>query len=517
MARALLAGLLAALALVAEAQARPAAVTGLSIEQIQARMSAGRLTSEQLVRAYLDRIARLNPRLRAVIAVNPQALKDARALDRERRANGPRGPLHGVPVLLKDNIESADPMPTTAGSRALRDNLTGRDAFLAARLRAAGAVILGKANLSEWANFRSEHSVSGWSAVGGLVRNPYVLDRSACGSSSGSAAAVAAELAAAAVGTETDGSLTCPGSMDGIVALKPTLGLVSRSRIVPIAHSQDTAGPMGRSVADVALLLAAMAGSDPADPATAEADAHKADYVRVLTPDALKGSRIGVLRFEAGRRPETDPVFERALAVLRAAGAILVEVKGPPREQIGKDEQLVLRAEFKADLARYLADAPPAVKARSLEDVIAFDRADPVELSLFGQDNFEEAAKAPGLDDPAYRAALGESKRLAGPEGIDRLLKADRLDALVAPTTGPAWRIDLLLGDHYPGGFSGLAAVAGYPHLTVPMGRIRELPVGLSFIGPAWSDAELLALGYAFEQRARARRPPRFLRSLPGE
>jgi amidase len=512
--------LFAALAL-GGAQARAADPTGLSIAQIQARMDAGQLSSEGLVKAYLARIARLNrrgPQLHALIAVNPDAVAQARALDAERRAKGPRGPLHGVAVILKDNIESADAMPTTAGSRALRDNLTGRDAFLAARLRAAGVVILGKANLSEWANFRSRHSTSGWSATGGLTRNPYLLDRSACGSSSGSAVAVAADMASAAIGTETDGSLVCPGSVDGIVALKPTLGLVSRSRIVPIAHSQDTAGPMGRSVADVAALLTAMAGSDPADPATAQADSRKADYVAALGQGgALAGKRIGVMRFEPGTRPEVEPVYQRALDALKAAGAVLVEVKPPPRDQIGKDEELVLQTEFKADLAAYLASLPAPVKVRSLDDVIAFDAQDPVELSLFGQDNFEAAAKAPTPDDPAYRAALEESRRLAGPEGIDRLLAADHLDALVAPTSGPAWRFDVLLGDRYTGGFSGLPAVAGYPHLTVPMGQARGLPLGLSFIGPAWSDAQLLAMGYAFEQQTRARRPPRFRRAMPGD
>jgi amidase len=513
---------LAALALGGRVQAASAPdPTDLTLAQMQARMDSGQLTSEQLVRAYLARIARLDrsgPDLHALIAVNPEALAQARALDRERRAKGARGPLHGVPVVLKDNIESADPMATTAGSRALKDNLTGRDAPLAARLRAAGAVIIGKANLSEWANFRSRHSVSGWSAMGGLARNPYVLDRSACGSSAGSAVAVSARLAAAAVGTETDGSLTCPGSIDGVVSLKPTLGLVSRSRIVPISHSQDTAGPMGRSVADVAALLTVMAGSDPADPATAQADARRTDYLAALGDGgALRGKRIGVIRFEPGARPEVDPVYEAALATLRAAGATLVEVKLPPRDQIGKDEQIVLAAEFKADLAAYLATAAPAVKVRTVDDVIAFDAADPVELSLFGQDNFEAAAKAPGLDDPAYRAALEESKRLAGPEGLDRLLAAERLDVLVAPTSGPAWRVDVVLGDRYSGGFSGMAAVAGYPHLTVPMGQTHGLPLGISFIGPAWSDAQLLAMGYAFEQQTHARREPHFLRGMPGE
>jgi amidase len=513
--------LIAVLAAAGAASARrPEPLTRLSVDQLQARMTAGSLTSEQLTRAYLARIAKLDrkgPALHAIIALNPDALAQARALDRERRTKGPRGPLHGIPVILKDNIESADPVATTAGSRALMDNVTGRDAFLTARLRASGAVILGKANLSEWANFRSQRSISGWSGMGGLVRNPYVLDRSACGSSAGSAVAVAAGYAAAAVGTETDGSITCPASMDGVVGLKPTLGLVSRSRIVPIAHSQDTAGPMGRSVADVARLLEVMAGADPADPATAGADGHARDYAAGLSPDALRGRRLGVLRFPPGRRPELQAAYERALETLRAAGAELVEVQLAPDPKIGTDEQLVLRTEFKADIAAYLATTPAAVRARTLDDLIAFDRADPKELSLFGQDNFEAAAKAAGTDDPAYREALAEYRRLAGPEALERVLKAERLDAFVAPGAGAAWRLDIVDGDHYLGSFSGLPAVAGWPHLSVPMGEVRGLPVGLSLIGPPWSDGELLAMGYAFEQRAHAARPPRFLRRLPGE
>ncbi len=479
------------------------------ITSLQADMAAGRNSSELLVRRYLDRIEtidRSGPALRAVLAVNPEALADARALDAERRAGHVRGPLHGIPVLLKDNIETLGPLPTTAGSLALRDNVSGRDASLAAKLRAAGAVVLGKTNLSEWANMRGSRSISGWSGVGGQTRNPWSPDRSACGSSSGSGAAVAAGLAAAAVGTETDGSVTCPASVNGVVGFKPTLGLVSRHGVVPLAHSQDTAGPMAGSVRDAAILLAAMAGSDPADAATAPADAHHADYGAVLDKGALRGKRIGVMRFNAGFHPETDAVFAHALDVLRGAGATLVEIDKMPggdgaSDALGTAETLVLLSELKADLAVYLASTPAAVKSRTLADLIAFNRAHAAEeLGVFGQELFEKAEAKPGLTDPAYVEARAKSLRMAGVDGIDRMLADGKLDALVAPTAGPAWVIDGINGDHSSGGASTLPAVAGYPHLSVPMGLVRGLPVGLSIIGPAWADARVLAFGFAFEQ-----------------
>ncbi len=480
-----------------------------TIGELQAEMTAGRMTSEQLVQRYLDRIAvvdQAGPTLQAVLAVNSQALADARALDAERRAHGVRGMLHGVPILLKDNIESLGDLPTTAGSLALAANVTRRDATLVARLRAAGAVILGKTNLSEWANMRGSRSVSGWSGVGGLTRNPWSLDRSACGSSSGSGAAVAARLAAAAIGTETDGSVTCPASVNGIVGLKPTLGLVSRHNIVPLSHSQDTAGPMAGSVRDVAVLLSVIAGSDAADPATAAADTHKVDYAAGLSADALRGKRIGVMRFEAGFHPETDAVFAHALDVLRRCGATLVEIDAMPggpgaADAIGDAEQIVLLTDLKADLAAYLAKAPAAVGARNLADLIAFNRAHADrELGLFGQELFEKAEATRGLDDPAYVAARAKSLRMAGVEGIDRMLADGKLDALVAPTAGPAWVVDTVDGDHSSGQTSTLPAVAGYPHLSLPMGLVGGLPVGLSIVGGAWTDAHILAFGYAFEQ-----------------
>jgi amidase len=483
-----------------------ALVVGRPLSELADDLKAGRTTSVALVDAYLARIAALNrtgPSIRAVIAVNPEARAEARALDAERRAGHVRGPLHGVPVLVKDNVETADPVATTAGSLALKDNITRRDAPAIARLRAAGAVILGKTNLSEWANFRSTSSTSGWSGVGGLVRNPWALDRTACGSSSGSGAAVAASFAAAAVGTETDGSILCPSSVNGLVGLKPTVGLVSRTHVVPISASQDTAGPMARTVRDAALLLAALAGSDPADPATAEADRHREDYAAALRPDALAGVRIGVARFLAGSHSPTTAAFERGLARLRAAGAELVEITESGIPSLGADEHLILTTEFKAGLNAYLASTPDTVKVRSLADLIAFNRAHAAEeMPWFGQELLELSETTAGLDDPAYKAARDRARRAAGPDGIDRLLAEHKVAMLVAPTMGPPWMIDLVNGDqsNLPSA-DQLAAVAGYPHVTVPMGDVKGLPVGMSFFGPAWSEAKLLAAAYAFEQR----------------
>ncbi|MFI4975050.1 MAG: amidase [Caulobacterales bacterium] len=496
----------------------PYQVAEKSVAQLQADMTAGRITAEGLVRAYVARIEaidRSGPTLRSVIVLNPHALDDARGLDAERRAGHLRGPLHGIPVLVKDNIETDDGTATTAGSLALRDNVTLRDAPVVRRLKDAGAVILGKTNLSEWANIRSDRSISGWSGVGGLVKNPYALDRNACGSSSGTGAAIAASLAAVGVGTETDGSVTCPSSIGGLAGLKPTVGLVSRARVIPISHSQDTPGPMGRGVEDLAVLLTAMAGSDPADPATAEADAHRADYLAALHGASLQGKRLGVLDFATGLTPGTDAVFAQAVALLKAQGAEVIELKDykPPKE-LGEAELAVLLSELKSDLNAYLATTPVAVRTRTLAEVIAFNRDHPRELALFGQELFEKANATAGPDDPAYLKARADSLRMAGAEGIDKLIAEGRLDALIAPSFGPAYRTDLVTGDHGAGRASTLPAVAGYPHLTVPMGQVQGLPVGLSFIGPAWSDAEMLTLGYAFEQAAQARKPPRYIPSL---
>ncbi len=489
-----------------------AAAATAAFSQTEAPMSAPD-SAEARTRAAIERIEELNPRLNAVIAVDPTALDQARALDRIRRA---RGPLFGMPILIKDNIETEGPLPTTAGSLALIDNVTGRDSPLVAALRRSGAVILGKANLSEWANIRSSDSISGWSAVGGQTRNPYALNRNSCGSSSGSAVAVAAGMVPAAIGTETDGSITCPAALNGIVGFKPSVGLVSRTHIVPISHSQDTPGPMTRTVRDAALIMNAIAGTDPTDPATAEADARREDYAAALSPDALRGRRIGVMRFSAGFG--TDVPFEAALAVLRAQGAELVEIRELPinRQEMGRNEYAVLLAELKHDLNAYLATTPAAVRTRTLEQVIAFNEAHrDREMPLFGQNEFEQAQATNGLDD-AWRQARETSLRLAGPEGIDRLLREHDVVALVAPTRPAAWLIDAVHGDTSPGGgpAGSLAAVAGYPHLTVPMGEVRGLPVNLSFIGPKWSDTLILSLGYAYEQAANIRLEPRFLDSI---
>lgn len=505
-------GLIAAALIATPAAAQQLSVEEVSIDRLQQQMQAGSASSVAITRAYLDRIAamdRRGPTLRSVIAVNPQALEQAAALDAERRAGRVRGPLHGIAVLIKDNIETADPVATTAGSLALRDNVTGRDAPLVAYLRRAGAVILGKTNLSEWANIRSTRSMSGWSAVGGLVRNPYALDRTACGSSSGSGAAVAASLAAVAVGTETDGSVVCPSSVNGLVGFKPTLGLISRSRVVPISHSQDTPGPMARSVRDAALLLSAMAGPDPTDAATARTMVR--DYAAGLSAGALSGRRIGVIR-PRGMSAALTQRFDAALAVLRSAGAVLVPVEVPKLDGLGDAELLVLKTELKADLDAYLATTPAAVKTRTLDQVIAFNRAHAAEeMPFFAQELFEAAAKTGGLSDPAYRTARATSLRLAGAQGIDAMLKGGRLDLLVEPTYDAAWLSDPVHGDQYGGpSASELPAVAGYPHLTVPMGLAQGLPVGLSFIGTAGTDQQVLSAGYAYEQKAQARVAPRY-------
>jgi len=466
--------------------------------------------AEANVRAALERIARIDPSLHSVIAVDPTAIDQARRVD----SSNLRGPLAGQPVLIKDNIELAGPLPTTAGSLALANNVTNRDAPLVARLRSAGAVIVGKTNLSEWANIRSTRSISGWSAAGGQTRNPWALDRNACGSSSGSGAAVAAGLVRFAIGTETDGSVTCPASINGIVGLKPTVGLVSRTHIVPISHSQDTAGPMTPTVLEAAELLTAIAGSDPADPATREADRHKRNYAAGLDAGSLKGKRIGVLRFAS--TGTLDPAFDTALAILRQQGAVLVDIKRFDDKAISKNELPVLLTELKADLAKYLKSSPAPIGVRTLGEVIVFDKAhQKQEMPLFGQELFEQAEKTKGLGDAAYKKARSIGFQAAGPNGIDKLLRDNRAVALVGPTTGPAWVIDAANGDLFTGGGAGsLPAVAGYPHLTVPMGLVKGLPVGLSFIGPKWSEALLLNLGFAYEQARGPFPTPKFYRSI---
>jgi amidase len=487
-----------------------------TITELQDGMKSGKFTARSLTEKYLARIQEIDrsgPRVNSVIEINPDALAIAGALDAEQKSKGPRGPMHGIPVLIKDNIGTADRMMTTAGSLALSGFAPSRDAFIAQRLRESGAVLLGKTNLSEWANIRSGHSSSGWSGRGGQTRNPYALDRNPCGSSSGSGAAASSSLCAAAVGTETDGSIVCPSSANGLVGIKPTLGLLSRSGIIPIAHSQDTPGPMARTVTDATILLGALAGVDPADPATAASQGHaSADYTQFLDPKGLRGSRIGVVRKLFGSYESIDALMTAALDAMKREGAVLVD---PVEiETLGKfddSEFQVLLYELKTDLNAYLQQWPNA-PVKSLKEVIEFnDRNRQKEMPYFGQDIFLKAEEKGPLTTKEYLDALEKNRRLAGPAGIDAVMDKNHLDALVAPTGGVPWLIDLVAGDHDTGGSSSPAAVAGYPDVTVPAGFIFGLPVGISFFGRAWSEPTLLKLAFAFEQATRFRRPPRFL------
>ena len=491
-----------------------------NVADLQAAMRSGKLTSQKLVKLYLARIRAIDkagPRINSIIELNPDALSIAKALDLERKSTGPRGPLHGIPILLKDNIATADKMQTTAGSMALMGVKPPRDAFLVAKLRGAGAVILGKTNLSEWANMRSTRSTSGWSARGGLTLNPYALDRNTSGSSSGSGAAIAASLAAVAVGTETDGSITSPAHVNGLVGIKPTLGLISRSGIVPIAHSQDTAGPMARTVADAAVLLTAMAGADSRDAATMDAQGHAHDYTKFLDADGLRGARIGVVRSNFGGPNDlASAVVEEALKVLTARGAILIDpVELPNTGKYAQTEYDVLLYELKADMAAYLAEFAPGSSVKTLKDIIDFNEQNRArEMPFFGQEHFLLAEAKGGLDSKEYLDALANNQLYSRAEGIDKVLKEHQLDALVAPSGGPAWLTDFIKGDASDGGFSSAAAVAGYPHVTLPAGQVFGLPCGISFVGTAWSEPVLIRLAYAFEQATMHRRAPSFARSL---
>lgn len=498
-----------------------------TIADLQAKLQSGEHTSRSLVAAYVARIEALDqagPAINHVLEINPEAFDIADRLDEERRARGPRGPLHGIPILLKDNIDTGDRLTTTAGSLALEGTRAARDAHVARRLRDAGALVLGKTNLSEWANFRSTNASSGWSGRAGQGRNPYALDRSPCGSSSGSGGAIAASFAAAAVGTETDGSVVCPAAANSLVGVKPTLGLVSRSGIIPIAHSQDTAGPMARTVADAAILLGAMTGVDPDDPATSAGEGRaQADYTRFLDPRGLAGARIGIARKEFfGYSEETDRIADIAIEVMKDAGAVIVDPADVPHaDEYGDSEYEVLLYEFKADLNVYLAGRT-GISPRALVDLIRFNEEHrDREMPYFGQEIFMQAEEKGPLTEQAYRDALAKNHRLSRKEGIDAVMEAHRLDALFASTASPPWTIDLVNGDHGLGSFSSPAAVAGYPHVTVPAGYAFGLPVGVSFVGRPFSEPTLLRLGYAFEQATRARRPPRFaagaeLRAGPG-
>jgi amidase len=488
----------------------------ITLADLQQGFRSGRFTARAVTEWYLARIQKLDkngPRVNAVIELNPDALSIAEASDRERSANRTRGPLHGVPVLIKDNIDTADRMMTTAGSLALEGSIAARDSFVAERLRAAGAVILGKTNLSEWANFRSTHSTSGWSGRGRLTHNPYALDRNPSGSSAGSGAAAASNFCAIAIGTETDGSVTAPASVNGLVGIKPTVGLISRAGIIPISHSQDTAGPMTRTVRDAAILLGALTGLDSRDPATSASQGKRqTDYTKFLDPRGLKGARIGVERKFFGGNAESDRLIEQCLALMKSEGAELIDPAIlPSHGKYDDDEQQVLLYEFKTDLNAYLAGLKPNVRARSLADLIAFNREHrDREMPYFGQELFEQAQTKGPLTDQAYLDARATCVKLSRTDGIDALIQQYKLDAIVAPTTTPAPLTDLVLGDANWPACTTPPAVAGYPHITVPAGFVRGLPVGISFFGPAWSEPVLLKLAYAFEQASKARKPPRF-------
>lgn len=488
-----------------------------TINELQNAMQNGKESSRSITEKYLDRIKdidRRGPALNSVIEINPDAEAIAEAMDRERKARKVRGPLHGIPILLKDNIDTADRMATSAGSLALAKNIAARDAFIAERLRQAGAVILGKTNLSEWANFRSTHSTSGWSGRGGQTRNPYAIDRNPCGSSSGSGVAVSASLAAVAVGTETDGSIVCPSSANGIVGIKPTLGLVSRSGIIPIAHSQDTAGPMARTVTDAAILLGAMTGVDARDSATAASRGRShTDYTKFLDPSGLLGARIGVARNFFGFSDKVDKLMVSAIEAMKQKGAVIVDPANiPTASKLGDSEFEVLLYEFKADLNKYLAGLASDLPARSLKDLIEFNEKNrDKEMPYFGQEIFIMAEKKGPLTSRAYIAALRKNHLLSRAQGIDAVMTRHRLDAIIGPTGGPPWTTDLINGDHFSGGSSTPAAVAGYPSINVPAGFIFGLPVGISFFGRAYSEPILIKLAYAFEQATKLRVPPRYL------
>ncbi len=489
----------------------------VTIGQLQQGMASGKFTARSLVRKYLDRIDDIDkrgPTINAVIEINPDAASVAESLDRERKEKGPRGPLHGIPILIKDNIDTADRMKTTAGSLALVDSRPQQDAFVARRLREAGAIILGKTNLSEWANFRSSNSSSGWSARGGQTRNPYVLSRNPCGSSSGSGAAPAANLCAAAIGTETDGSVVCPSSANSLVGIKPTVGLISRAGIIPIAHSQDTAGPMARTVHDAVILLSALTGVDARDDETRKSlGKANADYTRFLDKDGLRGARLGVSRKHFGFNDAVDKLLNDHIAEMKRLGAVIIDPADIPTTGKFDDSELeVLLYEFKADLNAYLSKAGGNIPVRSLKDLIAFnEKHREQEMPYFGQDLFIKAEAKGPLTSKKYLAALQKNHLLTRSRGIDFIMKKHRLDALIAPTGGPAWPTDWINGDHFKGGYSSASAVAGYPHITVPAGYVFGLPVGISFFGGAWSEPALIKFAYAFEQATKARRPPEFL------
>jgi amidase len=489
----------------------------LTIAELQSGMASGKFSAHSLARKYLDRIDDVDkhgPAISSVIELNPEALSIASDLDKERKAKGPRGPLHGIPVLINDNIDTHDRMTTTAGSLALGGSIPLQDSTVAKKLREAGAVILGKTNLSEWANFRSSHSSSGWSGRGGQTKNPYVLDRNPCGSSSGTGAAIAANLAAIGVGTETDGSVVCPSNANSLVGIKPTVGMISRAGIIPIAHSQDTAGPMCRTVTDAAILLGALTGIDSRDNATKSSTGKSfADYAKFLDANGLKGARIGVHRKGFGFNDAVDKLMKDCIDIMKRRGATVIDPADIPTQGKFDDSELeVLLYEFKADLNSYLASLGPRAPVKSLKEIIDFnEQYRDREMPYFGQDLFIKAQAKGPLTDKAYRDALAKDQRMSRKEGIDLVMDKNKLDALIAPTGGPAWTTDWVNGDHFTGGYSTASAVAGYPHITVPAGYVYGLPVGISFFGRAWSEPTLIKFAYAFEQATKARRAPQFL------
>ena len=493
----------------------------VTIADLQRDMVSGRRSARSITELYLARIDamdRKGPMLRSIIEINPDALAIADNLDRERKQKGPRGPLHGIPVLVKDNIDTADKMTTTAGSYALEGSIPLRDSHVAQRLREAGAILLGKTNLSEWANLRSSHSSSGWSGRGGQARNPYVLDRNPCGSSSGSGAATSANFGVVAVGTETDGSIVCPSSANGLVGIKPTLGLVSRAGIIPIAHSQDTAGPMARTVTDAAILLTALAGVDSRDAATADSKGHaSADYSKFLDANSLKGARIGVARDKFfGFSDVVDELMQAAIDEMKRQGAVIVDPANIATAGKFDDSELeVLLYEFKADLNAYLASLGPKAPMKTMADIIAFNERDKArEMPYFAQELMVRAQAKGPLTEKKYLDALAQNHRMSRTEGIDAVMTEHKLDAMIAPTGGPAWVTDLVNGDHFAGGYSTPSAVAGYPNINVPVGMAYGLPVGMSIFGRAWSEPRLIGIAYSFEQATKHRRAPQFLPTL---
>jgi amidase len=495
----------------------PAAMESITIPQLLEEYKQGKHTVRELVAWYLHRIDSLDkngPALNSIIVVNPDALAIADELDKELAAGKSRGPLHGIPIILKDNIDTHDKMPTTAGATALKNSFPAVDSWVAKKLREAGAVIIAKSNLSEWANFRASTSSSGWSGVGGQTKNPYILDCNPCGSSSGSGASMAANLGMIAIGTETNGSIVCPSNNNGLVGIKPTVGLVSRTGIIPISFSQDTPGPMGRTVTDVAACLGPMTGIDTSDSKTLGAQVNaKTDYIQYLKKDGLKGKRIGLMKESMGFSGKVDELMRKTVEALKKQGATVIELEPMKDQSYGNASYQVLLYEFKDGLNRYFAGLGKNAPVKTLKGLIEFNKKDPVELNYFDQKILEEAEAKGSLDEAEYKDALAKMWKLTREEGIDLLMKQYQLDALMAPTGSPAWKTDLVNGDHFIGGSSSLAAISGYPSITVPMGFVSELPVGVSFFGKAWSEPTLFEIAYAYEQATKHRKAPKFLAS----